>query len=113
MTNRGSDAIWEELRIEEQEHRVRGTMNEISMHRNITEDIFEAIYNSSFLFKEIAAKVFARIDRAIHNTVTYMAQSLNAATADSTTNTMAAEGAAAARAGLLLDKYGDNIKMVK
>lgn len=80
-------------------------MYEISMHRNIAEDIFESIYGSVFLLKEVAVSFFGKVLKMAGNTASYAAKSLNASTNEgSMTNASPAE-----RAGELLDRYGDNI----
>ena len=110
MKNRGIDAIWEKI---EERHRVRVTMNDISMHINITEDILETINDSAFLIREAAARLFARVLKAVGSTVTNISQSLNAVSdAESVSNATMTSSAAAARAGELLERYGNNILRV-
>ena len=96
-----------------QEHRVRGTMNVISMHRNITEDIFESIIDSALFLKEATIRFFANIVKTIGSAAIDSAEKLHAAaTAGNASNTSAAGGANAERAGVVLDKYGNNILRV-
>ncbi len=77
-------------------------MNEISMHRYIAEDIIEVIFNSASIMKEAAVSFFAKILKAAQS----MAQSGNVSAMPLSASR------ASERAGLLLDKYGNNILRV-